>query len=129
MSKKKIKQASVSKNGVEKGYHFCNLPDFPEPQYDANVTPARLEAIRSIGQQWVNGTVLHYYFFDQPTDGQRVTFSDGSQGWRTWTTSEAELDIVRKAFDVWASLDIGLVFEEVDSRSEAEIRIGRPLVG
>jgi hypothetical protein len=75
-------------------------------------------------KKWVNGTVLHYYFFDQSTDGEKVFFSDGTSEWRTWTTKNAEKDVVREAFEIWKKVGIGLQFEEVGSRDEAEIRIG-----
>jgi hypothetical protein len=39
-----------------------------------------------------------YYFFDKPTDGESVRFSDGTTRFIPWTTREAEKDVVRKAF-------------------------------
>jgi hypothetical protein len=77
-----------------------------------------------LGNKWVNGTVLHYYFFDQQTDGTTITKRDGSTEWRTWTTTNQEKDVVRRAFAHWKQLGIGLDFREVTSRDEAEIRIG-----
>jgi hypothetical protein len=77
-----------------------------------------------LDNKWVNGTVLHYYFFDRPTDGKTVFFTDGTSEWRTWTTVEEEKEVVRQAFDVWKDVGIGLEFKEVSSRDEAEIRIG-----
>jgi hypothetical protein len=75
-------------------------------------------------KKWVNGTVLHYYFFDRPTDGQTVFFSDGTSEFRTWTTGNAEKDVVRGAFQRWKDVGTGLEFKEVATRDEAEIRIG-----
>ena len=90
---------------------FCALPEVPERELDPNIDPFRLEAIRVVAKQWANGTVLHYYFFDRATDGGWVGAPDQQQA-------------VRDAFQTWKDLDIGLVFEEVDVREEAEVRIG-----
>ena len=72
----------------------------------------------------MNHTVLHYYFFDRETDGERVFRSDGTRHWRPWTTDKAHQDVIRKAFDDWKAQDIGLEFVEVTSRDEAEIEVG-----
>ena len=48
---------------------FCALPEVSERELDPNIDPFRLAAIRVVAKQWANGTVLHYYFFDQPDDG------------------------------------------------------------
>lgn len=84
-------------------YAYCELPLVPERVFEPDVTPDRAELIRVTGKKWVNGTVLHYYFFDG---------------------SEEERGVGREAFDAWKDLDIGLRFEEVESRDEAEVRIG-----
>ena len=52
---------------------------------------------------WVNGTTLHYYFFD---------------------TTSGSADVVRQAIRQWKEVGIGLDFEEVKNAQEAEIRIG-----
>jgi hypothetical protein len=72
----------------------------------------------------VNGTVLHYYFFDKPTDGEMVFFNDGTSEFRTWTAPDTQKDAVRQAFQRWSNLGIGLQFVEVTTRDEAEVRIG-----
>jgi hypothetical protein len=105
-------------------YSYCSLPVVPERVLGPEVDPHRASLIRSLDDKWVNGTVLHYYFFDQRTDGRKVFLSNGTSQWRAWTTNEREKDIVRRAFETWKDLGIGLEFEEVDSRDEAEIRIG-----
>lgn len=63
----------------------------------------RMRLIRMLSSKWVNGTILHYWFLDGPA---------------------AQLQAVRDAFAEWKALGIGLVFTEVQDRSEAEIRIG-----
>lgn len=100
------------------------MPEVSERVFASDVNSNRAELILLFGKKWVNGTVLHYYFFDQPTDGETVVFSDGRREWRTWTTTEQEKDIVKQAFQNWKNLGIGLNFKEVNSRDEAEIRIG-----
>jgi hypothetical protein len=95
---------------------FCSLPTVPERELDPNIDPFRLEAIRVIAKQWANGTLLHYYFFNQAADGG-------------WVGAENQQQAVRDAFQHWKDLDIGLVFEEVDRRQEAEVRIGFLLGG
>lgn len=108
----------------EEHFQYCSLPEMPERQFDPTVTPDRASLILVMSNKWVNGTVLHYYFFDQESDGEFVQFADGTQEWRPWTTSEEEKDVVRRAFDRWKDVGIGLQFEEVSAREEAEIRIG-----
>ncbi|MFJ6417374.1 M12 family metallopeptidase [Paeniglutamicibacter sp. NPDC091659] len=56
-----------------------------------------------LSSKWVNGTILHYWFLDGPAAQQQA---------------------VRDAFAEWKALGIGLVFTEVQDRSEAEVRIG-----
>lgn len=90
---------SAEQNG---NYAYCELPIVPEPVFEADVNPGRADALRIIRTKWVNGTVLHYHFFDG---------------------REQERDVVREAFDLWKNVGIGLRFEEVDSPTEAEIKI------
>jgi len=78
-----------------------------------------------MANKWANGTTLHYSFFTDPeAHGQKVTFANGKQEWRTWVGAEVQRQIVRKAFATWKSLGIGLEFKEVQNLAEAEIRIG-----
>ncbi len=104
---------------------FCGLREVPQRVFSPDVSFARAELIQMFGKKWVNGTVLHYYFFaNKQTDRTRVVLSNGKTEWRTWTTTKAEKDVVREAFSIWKALGIGLEFVEVDNRDEAEIRIG-----
>jgi hypothetical protein len=105
-------------------FSYCSLPEVPEPELPPDVNPNRAALIMLLANKWVNGTVLHYYFFDQETDGETVWFADGTTAWRSWTTDDEEKDVVRKAFQVWKDVNIGLDFKEVNSRDEAEVRIG-----
>ena len=105
-------------------YSYCSLPQVPIRVFGPEVEPNRAELIVVLDRKWVNGTVLRYYFFDKQTDGQTVFFADGRSEWRTWTTAEAEKAVVRRAFEIWKAVGIGLEFKEVAARDEAEIRIG-----
>jgi hypothetical protein len=70
--------------------------------------PARVAAIVMTNSKWVNGTVLHYSFF---TKGH-------------FAVPIKQADAVRKAFQKWKAVGIGLDFREVAQLSEAEVRIG-----
>lgn len=72
----------------------------------------RQRAIVVGSSKWVNGTTLRYAFFDGSGDP-------------AWTPAdEAQKDAVRKAFQTWRELPVGLSFEEVADLGEAEVRIG-----
>ena len=98
---------------------YCSMPIVAERTFSSDINRDRARLIVMLGKKWVNETVLHYYFFDRSEDG-RI----GTNQWRPWATSEAEKDVVRNAFKIWRDVGIGLEFEEVNSRDEAEIRIG-----
>lgn len=116
--------ASSSASAQEEQYQYCSLPLMPEREFSPDVDSDRLSLILALSKKWVNGTILHYYFFDQPTDGETVFFSNGTSEWRPWATKNTEKDVVRRAFKLWKDLGIGLEFQEVTSRDEAEIKIG-----
>lgn len=103
---------------------YCSVPKTPERVFASNVDLERASLINISADKWVNGTLLHYYFFDQETDGKYVYFSDGSKEWRTWTATKNQKNVVREAFDVWKKVGMGLDLKEVKSREDAEIRIG-----
>lgn len=108
----------------EEGQRFCSLHPVPKRILPADVTPMRERLINLFANKWVSGTVLHYYFFDRDTDGENVLLDNGQTAFVPWRASESEKQAVRSAFDVWAQLGIGIRFEEVGEREEAEIRIG-----
>jgi hypothetical protein len=58
------------------------------------------------------------------TDEQVVHFSNGTSQFVTWVGEEDQRDVVRESVQTWKAIGIGLEFEEVDDRSEAEVRIG-----
>lgn len=117
---------ATNSSGTQKAsrYSYCSLPPMQELVVPKGIGAARLSLIQTMAKKWVNGTVLHYYFFNKTTDGADVRFTDGSTEWRPWDTKDAEKNVVRQAFKAWTDLNIGIRFEEVSKRSEAEIRIG-----
>ena len=115
---------SASEGEEQSKFSYCSLPEVPERVFGPDVSPARASAILVTSNKWVNGTKLHYYFFDKDTDGKYVYFSNGTREWRSWEGAEDQKRVARQAFDHWKDLGLGLEFEEVDSRDDAEIRIG-----
>ncbi|HSL69795.1 MAG TPA: M12 family metallopeptidase, partial [Longimicrobiales bacterium] len=85
---------------------------------------ARASALVQSRYKWVNGTVLHYYFFDRPREHGEVVRVKNQDKWYTWVGAEPQRKVVRKAFAHWKTVGVGLEFEEVDSADEAELRIG-----
>ncbi|MFX5684691.1 hypothetical protein ABTE42_21420, partial [Acinetobacter baumannii] len=55
-----------------KGIQYCSLKQKPAPVFSDNVDHNRMSLLLMLGNKWVNGTTLHYYFFDQATDGSQV---------------------------------------------------------
>lgn len=103
---------------------YCSMPAQPLPAFDPGLDPARLGAIVEGASKWVNGTVLHYYFFDRDTDGSDVRMPDGSTQFVSWVGAEEQRQAVRDAFKTWKEIGLGLEFAEVQDRNEAEARIG-----
>lgn len=106
------------------GQYYCALQEQPARVFAPGVTGERQQAIIVMDDKWTNGTVLRYYFFDRDTDGQTVQFTDGTTAWRSWIGAEAQQAVVRRGFQAWTDVGIGVEFREVDVREEAEIRIG-----
>jgi hypothetical protein len=109
---------------AERPLEYCSVPPQPALDVPPGLTIDRLEAIVQTRNKWVNGTVLHYYFFDRDTDGSQVRFTDGTTRFVSWVGAEDQQQAVRDAFAAWKSAGMGLEVREVSDRSEAEIRIG-----
>jgi hypothetical protein len=88
--------------------HFCGLPRIPERRLARGMSRDRARLILQTSNKWLNGTTLRYWFFDKPAK---------------WTASEAEKNVVRRAFKTWKDFGIGLNFVEVNNRAEAQVRI------
>lgn len=87
---------------------YCAQPPQTQPVLRPDLSPDRAKAILLIRTKWVNGTVLHYAFLDE--DGDLVG-------------GEEQRDEVRRAFQEWKELGIGLEFTEVPDPADAEVRI------
>ena len=116
--------ASKSVGDKSPNHRYCNARPTAPREFGPGVSADRALAINVLGDKWVNGTDLSYYFFDRPTDGENVIFADGSTQFVPWVGAESQKAIVRKAFQAWADLGIGLKFKEVASRDQALVRIG-----
>ncbi|NGO07157.1 hypothetical protein G5C60_05715 [Streptomyces sp. HC44] len=104
---------------------YCSLPRQPAPSFAPGLTAERLGALMSGRLMWVNGTVLHYCFFDRDTDGSVIAVPGTDESrWVSWTGAKDQQDVVRECFQEWQDLGLGLTFVEVGDRSEAELRIG-----
>ncbi len=115
---------NLSNDPVATGFSYCSLPQVIVREFGPDVAPPRQALIQLFGKKWVNGTILRYYFFDQDSDGEFVQFSNGSREWRSWVGPDEQQEVVRQGFRTWEVVGIGLEFKEVQSRNEAEIRIG-----
>ncbi|MEV1080056.1 M12 family metallopeptidase [Streptomyces sp. NPDC050211] len=104
---------------------YCSLAQQSAPVFAPGLTAERLSALISGRQMWVNGTVLHYYFFDGDGDDSVIAVPGTGESRRvSWVGPKEQQDVVRECFQEWRDLGIGLHFVEVGDRSEAELRIG-----
>lgn len=105
-------------------YAYCAVKPTTRVALPGGLQPERERAIIVGRSKWVNGTVLHYYFFDRDTDGTQVPAGDGTTTFVSWVGAADQRQVVRDSFATWKELGIGLDFVEVDDRREAEVRIG-----
>jgi len=119
-----MKEGTGHANDVHRDEAFCSLPRRAPRPLRPDLGPDRAALIQLLQTKWVNGTVLHYYFFDKPTDGEQVMFNDGTTRFVSWAGTDPAKTVVRQAFQSWKAIPLGLEFKEVTDRSEAEVRIG-----
>jgi hypothetical protein len=101
-------QADQRPGGVMVPELHCAIPYTKPREFGPEVSAERQELLIVTGNKWVNGTQLHYYFFED----------------ELWGAGNDQKDVVRQGFEVWQDVGIGLEFEEVASPDAAEIRIG-----
>ncbi|MGS5085257.1 M12 family metallopeptidase [Hydrogenophaga sp. A37] len=93
---------------------YCRQPVTDMRQFGADVATPRAFSIISFGKQWVKGTTLTYHCY--------AGSDAGVPG--AWRGSPIDIAEVRKAFDEWAALGIGIEFREVANPQDATVRIG-----
>ncbi len=108
---------------------YCSLAQQPTPEFAPGLAAERRGALIGGSRMWVNGTVLHYYFFDADnaaaTDTSVIPVPGTGERRRVpWAGAKEQQDVVRECFREWRGLGIGVDFAEVRDRSEAELRIG-----
>ncbi|MGW3135876.1 beta-glucuronidase AbsR1 [Streptomyces sp. NPDC001139] len=104
---------------------YCSLAQQSAPAPAPGLTAERRGALVAGNRIWVNGTVLHYWFFDGDADASVIAVpGTGSMRRVSWGGGQEQRDVVRDCFREWRDLGIGLSFVEVGDRSEAELRIG-----
>ncbi len=96
------------------GRKFCDMPEMATRQLPPDMDPRRASFVIGLSDMWVNGTVVHYCFFEHSKHDSPSS----------WTGNAADKRQVRKSFQAWKDLGIGLEFVEVTSPDEADIRIG-----
>ncbi|WP_136667958.1 M12 family metallopeptidase [Flavobacterium sp. H122] len=111
---KATKVDAQNKNAQQATPNYCSLVEVPERVFAPEVGTGRAAMIRIIVKKWVNGTKLKYYFFNGSTDGSPAT----------WKGASNQITAVKNAFKAWKNLGIGLEFEEVNDKNDAQIRIG-----
>jgi len=103
---------------------YCSAKPPERRDFGPQMPSDRMDAIFAHEKKWANGTKLRYYFFDKRTDGESRLTASGTRKFISWVGAEKQREVVRKAFATWAKTGMGLTFEEVKSREDAEIRIG-----
>jgi len=98
----------AGENGIG---HYCTMREPAPRSFAPDVSPGRQRAIILIDRKWVNGTTLHYAFFENEPRLAHLA------------ATEAFKKVFREGVKAWVDLGIGLKFEEVKSRSDAEMRI------
>lgn len=96
------------------GRKFCDMPEMAARVLPSDIDPERAAFVLNLSDMWVNGTVIHYCFFEHTKHASP----------ESWTGNAADKRQVRKAFQEWKDLGMGLEFVEVKKLDEAEIRIG-----
>lgn len=92
----------------EHGFQACSLPEVHDRDLSHITDGNRLRLISLMDKMWVNGTVLTYFFFKAPA---------------RWRGGNKQEQAVKKAFDTWKQLGIGLTFTEVNDPDDAIIKI------
>jgi hypothetical protein len=120
MAKTKKTARAAKKNAAAKDKakdytpNYCSLVEVPQREFSPEVGANRARMIIVTQKKWVNGTKLKYYFFNGGSDGSPAS----------WKGTPAQINTVKQAFNAWKSQGIGLEFEEINDKNEAQVRIG-----
>ena len=82
---------------------LCKQPVPIQRTFDPNVSAHRMSFILASNLKWVNGTKIMYMFIEG---------------------AEPQKKVVRKAFQSWKNLGIGISFKEVSALDDSMVRIG-----
>lgn len=105
------KSSTSSASGAQGMRHYCSMRELAPRTFSPDVSSGRAAAIILNDRKWTNGTILHYAFFEnQPRFAHLAA-------------TEAQKKVFRDGVKAWVDLGIGLKFEEVNNRSDAELRI------
>ena len=91
---------------------MCSIREGPPRQFPASLSGERTRLIIMHADKWVNGTVVKYAFFE----------ANGS--FKRWAGSDALRSQVKKAFQRYTDIGVGVRFEPVTDRAAAQVRIG-----
>ena len=91
---------------------MCAVREGPPRQFPSTLSGERTRLIIMHADKWVNGTVVKYAFFEPKEPFSR------------WAGTDALRGQVRKAFQRYMDLGIGVRFELVADRASAQVRIG-----
>ncbi len=110
VARKKAVGKGTAAEGGTTPLNYCSAPPPSPLEFTPEVAanPQRQRAIIESAKKWLNKTTLHYAFF-----------KTGS-----WKVPPEQAAVIRKAFQQWQELPIGITLTEVDTLHEAEIRIG-----
>lgn len=99
---------------------YCRMMQSTQRPIPPGLNPGRVRLIRTFEDKWVNGTALRYCF----VDWGRFRQEDGTWQELHWSIPDSEVDVVRRGFQVWKDVNIGIDFQETNDREQADIRIG-----
>ncbi len=91
---------------------MCSIREGPPRSFPASLSGERARLIIMHADKWVNGTVVKYAFFE------------ANGNFKRWAGTDALRSQVRKAFQRYMDIGLGVRFELVPDRPAAQVRIG-----
>ena len=94
-SKTAKKKPVRAKQAIEVAHRYC-AARFPKPKrLPRGVEPGRARLIEESKYKWLNGSTIRYWFYDAP---------------QKWVGAESQKKVVRRGFDMWKQIGLGLEF-------------------